>query len=97
MNSSESPWLNRDSLLLCLSAFFADLGWQSVSALFPLLLVIEMHEPIYIYGIILAIGYGGGSLLSVLGGKTRGQVQQEKCVDNREPGDRPHVIDSPHS
>ena len=68
-SSTETPWLNRDSLLLCFSAFFADLGWQSVSALFPLLLVIEMHEPIYIYGVILAVGYGGGSLLSVLGGK----------------------------
>ncbi len=69
MSSQQTAWLNRDSLLLCFSAFFADLGWQSVSALFPLLLVIEMHEPIYIYGIILAVGYGGGSLLSVVGGK----------------------------
>lgn len=35
-----------DGLLLCFSAFFADLGYQEVAALYPLYLVFELHAPV---------------------------------------------------
>ena len=60
--------LSRDAYLLCFSAFFADLGYQGVAALFPLDLVFRLHEPVYWYGIVTAIAFGGGSLFSYLGG-----------------------------
>ena len=60
--------LNRDAYLLCFSAFFADLGYQGVAALFPLFLVFRLHAPVYVYGIVTAIAFGGGSLVSYVGG-----------------------------
>ncbi len=60
--------LNRDAYLLCFSAFFADLGYQGVAALFPLYVVFQLHEPVYVYGIVTAIAFGGGSLVSYIGG-----------------------------
>lgn len=60
--------LSRDAYLLCFSAFFADLGYQGVAALFPLYLVFHLHEPVYWYGIVTAVAFGGGSLFSYLGG-----------------------------
>lgn len=60
--------LSRDALLLCFSAFFADFGYQGVSALFPLYIVFSLHEPVYWYGLITAIAYGAGSFFSYIGG-----------------------------
>jgi MFS family permease len=60
--------LTRDASLLCFSAFFADLGYQGVAALFPLYLVFSLHAPVYVYGIVTAIAFGGGSLISYAGG-----------------------------
>jgi MFS family permease len=60
--------LSGDAYLLCFSAFFADLGYQGVAALFPLYLVFHLHEPVYWYGVVTAIAFGGGSLFSWLGG-----------------------------
>jgi len=60
--------LTRDAYLLCFSAFFADLGYQGVAALFPLFVVFNLHAPVYAYGIITAIAFGGGSLVSYIGG-----------------------------
>ncbi len=60
--------LTRDAYLLCFSAFFADLGYQEVAALFPLFVVFDLHAPVYAYGIITAIAFGGGSLVSYIGG-----------------------------
>ncbi len=62
-------FLSRDILLISFSAFFADLGYQGVTALFPLFLVIELHQPIYIYGLITALSFGAGSFFAYLGGK----------------------------
>jgi len=64
-----SNWLTRDSLYLCLSAFFADMGYQAVSAVFPVLLVIELKQPAYLLGLILGLSYGAGSFWSFVGGK----------------------------
>ena len=60
--------LPRDTWLLCFSAFCADLGYQGVTALFPLYLVLRLHAPLYAYGIVTAIAFGGGAFVSYLGG-----------------------------
>lgn len=60
--------LGRDAWLLNFSAFFADLGYQGVSALFPLYLVFHLHAPVFVYGLVTAIAFGGGSLFAYLGG-----------------------------
>lgn len=67
--AESTSWLSRDALLICLSAFFADMGYQAVTAVFPLLLIIELKEPAYDYGILLALSYGVGSLFSMVGGR----------------------------
>lgn len=43
--------MTNDALLLCFSAFFADLGYQGVSALFPLYIVFALHERVYWHGV----------------------------------------------
>lgn len=60
--------LPRDAWLLCFSAFFADLGYQGVTALFPLYLVIHLHASLYDYGLVTAIAFGGGAFVAYLGG-----------------------------
>ncbi len=60
--------LGRDAYLLCFSAFFADLGYQGVAALFPLLLVMRLHATIVAYGLATAVAFGGGAFFSYLGG-----------------------------
>jgi MFS family permease len=74
MNASKLPemssaWLTRDVMLICLSACFADMGYQAVTAVFPLFLVIELKEPAYVYGLLLALSYGVGSAFSLFGGR----------------------------
>lgn len=64
-----SRWLTREMMLISLSAFFADMGYQAVTAVFPLLIVIELKEPAYVYGLLLALSYGVGSLFSLFGGR----------------------------
>lgn len=58
----------REVLKISFSAFFADLGYQVTVASFPIILVFYFHAPIFVYGIAEAISYGGGSLMSLLGG-----------------------------
>jgi MFS family permease len=67
--ASSSRWITRDVLLISLSAFFADMGYQAVTAVFPLLIVVELKEPAYVYGLLLALSYGVGSLFSLYGGR----------------------------
>ncbi|HKT21286.1 MAG TPA: MFS transporter [Nitrososphaerales archaeon] len=62
-------WLTRDVLLISLSAFFADMGYQGVTAVFPLLIVIQLGQPAYVYGLMLALSYGVGSLFALVGGR----------------------------
>ena len=63
------PWRTRDVWAISLSAFFADLGYQAVLAGFPLYLVLELHQPIVLFGVASALSYGGGTLFSLLGGR----------------------------
>ncbi|MGH6957776.1 MAG: MFS transporter [Caulobacteraceae bacterium] len=60
--------MTRDAWLLCFSAFFADLGYQGVSALFPLYVVFALREPVYWYGVITGVAFGAGSLFAYIGG-----------------------------
>lgn len=69
MALKSKPWLTRDSLLLSLSAFFADLGYQGVTALYPLYVVLELHRSPLLYGLISGLGFGVGSLFALVGGK----------------------------
>ena len=66
---AENRWLTRDVLLISLSAFFADMGYQAVTAVFPLIIIIELREPAYVYGLLVALSYGIGSVFSLMGGK----------------------------
>ncbi len=60
--------LPRDAWLLCFSAFSADLGYQGITALFPLYLVFQLHASLYAYGLVTAIAFGGGAFVSYFGG-----------------------------
>ena len=62
-------WLTRDALLLCLSAFFADTGYQAVAAIFPLFLVFQLRESVFYVGLFFALAYGIGSLFAYVGGR----------------------------
>jgi predicted MFS family arabinose efflux permease len=73
-----TTWLSRDALLLSLSAFFADMGYQAVTAVFPLLIVIELKEPAYVYGLLLALSYGVGSVFSLVGGRLGDRYSKKK-------------------
>ena len=70
---------SRDVLLISFSAFFADLGYQGVTALFPLFIVIRLHEPVYIYGLITGVSFGVGSFFAFLGGRA-GDRYDRKAV-----------------
>jgi len=62
-------WLTHDVLLISLSAFFADAGYQALIAGFPLFLVLYLHAPAYYLGIVMAFAYGIGSFFAYIGGK----------------------------
>ena len=60
---------NRGEVLkISFSAFFADLGYQAAVVMFPLIFVIYLGAPMWLYGIAEAINYGLGSLMAFLGG-----------------------------
>lgn len=60
--------MTRDVLLISFSAFFADLGYQAVQAIFPIYLVITLASTPLAFGIANAMAFGGGALLAYVGG-----------------------------
>jgi len=72
--------LNRDAYLLCFSAFFADLGYQGVAALFPLYIVLRLHAPVFVYGLVTAIAFGGGSFVSYIGGRAGDRLDRKSVA-----------------
>ena len=60
--------MNKDVLLISFSAFFADLGYQTVIATFPIFLVIVLNASPSTYGIATALAFGIGSIFGYLGG-----------------------------
>ncbi|MGC8542863.1 MAG: MFS transporter [Vulcanisaeta sp.] len=55
-------------LKISFSAFFADLGYQTAVVMFPLVFVIFLGAPVWLYGVAEAVNYGLGSLIGFLGG-----------------------------
>jgi MFS family permease len=79
--SSRRPdWRNRDVWAISLSACFADLGYQSVLAGFPLFLVIALHQPVWEFGLASALSYGGGALFAYVGGRLGGRVGHRRLA-----------------
>ncbi len=70
-------WLTRDALLLCLSAFFADTGYQAVAAVFPLFLVYHLGESVFYVGLSFALAYGVGSLFAYVGGRAGDRINKK--------------------
>ncbi len=73
-------FLNKNVLLISFSAFFSDMGYQTVLAVLPVLLVITMHAPVYVYGIVMGVSYGFGSLLGYIGGKLADTYGRKKIA-----------------
>jgi hypothetical protein len=64
----KSNWLNNNVLFISFSAFFADLGYQAVLAIFPIFLVLDLHASIVTFGIATGLSYGVGAFFGYLGG-----------------------------
>ncbi|AFZ69951.1 small-conductance mechanosensitive channel [Caldisphaera lagunensis DSM 15908] len=60
--------IKKEVYKLSFSAFFADLGYQTAVVMFPLIFVIILKAPIWLYGIAEALNYGIGSLMGLIGG-----------------------------
>jgi MFS family permease len=67
-------------LKISFSAFFADLGYQSAVVLFPLIFVIYLNAPIWLYGVAEALNYGLGSLLGFLGGLVGDSIGRKRVA-----------------
>jgi MFS family permease len=78
MERSNENWLSTDVLLVSLSAFFADLGYQTVIALIPIFLVLQLKEPPYVFGVITAFSYGFGSVFAYVGGRAGDKYGRKK-------------------
>ena len=65
---SRQSWRTADVWNISLSAFFADLGYQAILAIFPLYLVLDLGAPIWLYGLSQALAYGPGALFGYAGG-----------------------------
>ena len=61
-------WRTFDVWSISLSAFFADLGYQAILAVFPLFLVLHLGAPLWLFGLSQALAYGPGALFAYAGG-----------------------------
>lgn len=75
-----APWRTREVWAISLSAFFADLGYQSVLAGFPLFLVLTLHQPVWEFGLASAISYGGGAVFSFFGGRLGDRIGHRRLA-----------------
>ena len=81
MASEKSKWwINRDTLLIAMSAFFADMGYQAILAGFPVLLVLLFGAPVYVLGIVYAMTYGGGAIFGYVGGRLGDSVGRKRVA-----------------
>ena len=76
----EKWFVNKNVLYLSLSAFFADAGYQTVIALFPIFLVLFLKAPAYYLGIIYALQYGIGAIFAYLGGVLADRYSKKKVA-----------------
>ncbi len=78
---SRSPrWRTRNVWAISLSAFFSDTGYQAVWAGFPLFLVLDLHQPVWEFGLASAIAYGGGTLFAWLGALLGDRIGHRKVA-----------------
>ncbi len=73
-------WLTREVLLISFSAFFADLGYQTIVGLFPIVVKFLLRQPAYIFGILMAMTYGIGSIISYAGGRLGDRYSKKKLA-----------------
>lgn len=78
--SRQGNWRTRNVWSISLSAFFADLGYQSVLAAFPLFLVVYLHRPVWEYGLAMALSYGGGALFSLIGARVGDRIGHRRVA-----------------
>lgn len=78
--SERERWLTRNVVLISFSAFFADLGYQLVVALIPVLLVLVLKAPAYVFGVFMSLSYGLGSLFAYLGGRLGDRYGKKRVV-----------------
>ncbi|MDS0256135.1 MFS transporter [Thermoplasmatales archaeon AK] len=76
----KGTYLTRNVILISLSAFFADLGYQAVLAGFPYFLVFVLQAPVYLYGIAEAVNYGIGSIFSYAGGRIGDRIGNKRTA-----------------
>ena len=76
----EKWFVNKNVLYLSLSAFFADAGYQTVIALFPVFLVLFLKAPVYYLGVIYALQYGIGAVFAYLGGVLADRYSKKKVA-----------------
>ncbi len=69
IETNQKSEIGRNAWLISLSAFFSDLGYQSVIAAIPIYLVLILHAPVYLFGIVMGFSYGLGALMAFIGGK----------------------------
>ena len=79
-DDSNNSWRDRNVWTIALSAFFADLGYQTVLAGFPILLVIMLKQPYWEYGVATAISYGGGAVFSYMGAKIGSRIGHKRLA-----------------
>jgi len=73
-------WRTHDVWAISLSAFFSDTGYQAVWAGFPLFLVLDLHQPVWEFGLASAIAYGGGTLFAWLGARLGDRVGHRRVA-----------------
>lgn len=72
--------LTRNVFLIAFSAFFADLGYQTVIVGLPIFLVLILGAPVYLYGVAEALNYGIGSVFSFIGGRMSAKYGSKKIA-----------------
>ncbi len=77
---SNVRWLTRAVLLISLSACFADLGYQAVLAMFPLFLVHNLHAPVWLFSVVMALSFGPGALFGLWGGRLGDRIGHKKVA-----------------
>ncbi len=67
-------------MLISLSAFFADLGYQAVVGLLPIYITDVLHQRPYVFGVLMALTYGIGSLVSYAGGRVGDRLNKRRVA-----------------
>ncbi|MCL5106481.1 MAG: MFS transporter [Candidatus Marsarchaeota archaeon] len=73
-------WLNRNIIFISLSAMFADLGYQTIIAGFPILLVLYFGASPTLFGLASALAFGIGSFFGYLGGRVGDRYGNRKIA-----------------